>query len=79
MRSPLLIGVAVGRQRRVAKWIGAGVASSMLIFLLPVVLLAGAGNPPCQAMPAPGPGNGGSGGFSRPPTDRRGAASTATG
>src|SRR5690348_17161290 len=63
MRRSAAIGVAIGKRGRVAKWVAAGAASSMFVFLLPVVLLAGAGNPPCQATPTSGPGDGGPGGF----------------
>ena len=63
MSRPLATGEGAGRRGRAVKWISAGLASSTLIFLLPVVLLAGAGNPPCQATAAPGPAAAGSGGF----------------
>jgi hypothetical protein len=75
MSPPIVISGDTRPRRRARKWAAAACVSTMLVFVLPIVLLAGAGNPPCPpASPAPrssAPGGPAPGGMYAPPLSLR--------
>jgi hypothetical protein len=54
MSQRAVIIAATANRGRLARWAIAGAAGTTLIFVLPVVLLTGAGNPPCDQTPGTG-------------------------